>query len=241
MLKAVVFDIGDTLLRLDPLPEDLAERMAMEMAATAGVADDVAAKVVRTAMQSARTRAGDGTHREPNITIELSEAARRFGMPLAPEIATAVADCIGRADVARFVPNARVAVVFGELKATGLRIGLLSNTWTRGSILRQYFDAEGAGEHLSFGVYSGDEGIRKPHRDIYQRALDGLNVEAHEALFVGDRVVEDVLGPMALGMRAVLTHEHRGEDPGAANPFAIIKRLEEIVEIAAALSTASGG
>ncbi len=239
MLKAVIFDIGDTLLKLDPLPNDLDERMSATLATEGGIASDVAEQIVRAAMESARARASDGTHREPNIAIELIEAARRRKVTVTREVAVGVADCIGQADVARFVPNPRPTAVFSELRTNGVKVGLLSNTWTRGSVLRQYFDAQGAGEYLDFGVYSGDEGIRKPHRDIYQRSLDGLEVEAGETLFVGDRVVEDVLGPMALGMRAVLTHEYRIEDPGTANPLTIITRLEEIVGIAGELSTAS--
>jgi FMN phosphatase YigB (HAD superfamily) len=48
---------------------------------------------------------------------------------------------------------------------------------------------------------------------------------------VGDRVREDVLGPMSVGVSAVLTHEYRQEDPGEAQPLAIINTLSELASV----------
>jgi putative hydrolase of the HAD superfamily len=239
-LRAVIFDIGDTLWRLNPLPDDLDARMVLALEEQAGADRGIAAKVVRRAMESARKRAGDGTHREPSIAIELQLAAERAGLKAGRDVYEQVADVVGEADVARFIANVRLADVFGEMRASGLFLGVLSNTWTRGVLLQRYLADLGAGEHVVAGVFSGDEGIRKPHHDIYRRALDGLDVEASEALFVGDRVVEDVIGPMAVGMRAVLTHEHRQEDPGDARPAAVVERLEDVMAVVQQLNTASG-
>jgi len=69
--------------------------------------------------------------------------------------------------------------------------------------------------------------VRKPHPEIYADALRKLGVEARRALFVGDRVKEDIQGPKTLGMRAVLTREwRREEDPGLAD--FVIQRLGEL-------------
>src|SRR2546423_7310140 len=66
--------------------------------------------------------------------------------------------------------------------------------------------------------FSSEVGVRKPHPRIYADALRKLGVEARRALFVGDRVKEDIQGPKTLGMRAVLTREwRREEDPGLAD------------------------
>ena len=44
-------------------------------------------------------------------------------------------------------------------------------------------------------VFSCEVGKVKPHPAIFERALSELEVEAEEALFVGDRVVLDVWVP----------------------------------------------
>src|SRR5688500_9666362 len=88
------------------------------------------------------------------------------------------------------------------------------------SALRQYADV---------AIYSVAVGHRKPNPAIYQAALGALGV-ADDVLFVGDRVREDVRGPQALGMRAVLTHEFRQEEPGDAAPLAVIRELGEVLD-----------
>ncbi|HMO53962.1 MAG TPA: hypothetical protein PJ994_05615 [Tepidiformaceae bacterium] len=52
-----------------------------------------------------------------------------------------------------------------------------------------------------------------------------------DALFVGDRVREDVLGPQALGIGGVLTHEFRQEEVGEATPFGVIRSIPELWDL----------
>jgi putative hydrolase of the HAD superfamily len=46
-------------------------------------------------------------------------------------------------------------------------------------------------------------GTRKPHPAIFERALEALGVEPENALFVGDRLYEDIRGAGELGMMTV--------------------------------------
>ena len=61
----------------------------------------------------------------------------------------------------------------------------------------------GLAERLDFSVFSSEVGIRKPHPAIFERALEALEVEPAHALFVGDRLYEDVRGAGELGMTTV--------------------------------------
>ena len=76
---------------------------------------------------------------------------------------------------------------------------------------------------------------RKPHPRIYQAALTRLGVPAAGAVFVGDRLKEDVRGPKEVGMRAVLTRQFRQEDPrdAAMPPDAVIASLGELPAVLA--------
>ena len=47
-------------------------------------------------------------------------------------------------------------------------------------------------------------GFVKPHRSIFEAALDALDVTPEEAVMVGDSAEDDIEGARALGMRAVL-------------------------------------
>ena len=62
-------------------------------------------------------------------------------------------------------------------------------------------------------IYSCDTICRKPDVRIYERALTALDVQGHEAVMVGDKLKEDVLGPAQLGMQGIIklgvTNHHK--------------------------------
>ena len=62
-------------------------------------------------------------------------------------------------------------------------------------------------------------GARKPDPAIFQRALDELGVDAAGALFVGDRLVDDVQGAAGVGMTTVQALWFRADDgPAEVEP-----------------------
>ncbi len=52
-------------------------------------------------------------------------------------------------------------------------------------------------------LVSEQEGIKKPHKDIFLRALKALDVSAEESVYIGDHPGNDVLGARGAGMHAV--------------------------------------
>lgn len=57
---------------------------------------------------------------------------------------------------------------------------------------------------LDFTVFSSTLGVRKPHSDIFYKAVNLAGQAPSDCLYVGDRYMEDVEGPKELGMSAVL-------------------------------------
>jgi putative hydrolase of the HAD superfamily len=241
VVRAVLFDIGDTLWGLDPLPGDLEERMANALRGESGLSMDEAAAVVSSALGAARAIAANDLHHEPDLAAEVLLAARAAGHPLSTSAAAAAAHALGAADIERLVPNPQAADVLGQLAVLGLRIGVLSNTWTAASVLAGFVERQGAMRHLHAATFSSAEGIRKPSPELYRRALSRLGADPGETLFVGDRVREDVIGPQRAGMRAALTHQYRQEAPGAAQPLAILSDLRDVLGLVAALNNSSAG
>jgi putative hydrolase of the HAD superfamily len=77
----------------------------------------------------------------------------------------------------------------------------------------------GLAERLDFSVFSSEVGVRKPHPAIFERALEALEVEPEHALFVGDRLFEDVRGAAELGMTTVQALWFRADEhPDGAEP-----------------------
>jgi putative hydrolase of the HAD superfamily len=117
-----------------------------------------------------------------------------------------------------------VLPVLAELRRLGLGIGLVSNTG-------RDLDAFVAHHRLDVdaAISSGAFGRTKPHASIFRAALDGLGVEPHEAVMVGDSLEDDVEGARALGMRGLLV-DREGRHPEWGD-----ERLDDLRELPAAL------
>ena len=58
----------------------------------------------------------------------------------------------------------------------------------------------GAAPYFHHIVISDDHGWRKPHAKIFTDTLELLNVEAQDALYVGDSPQDDVIGAKGAGL-----------------------------------------
>jgi HAD superfamily hydrolase (TIGR01549 family) len=104
--------------------------------------------------------------------------------------------------------------VLDSLRASGLKLGLLSNT-------ARDLDAFVAHHGLTVDAVltSRAHGKTKPHETIFNRMLELLRVDSGEAVMVGDTLEDDVEGALAVGMRAILVdREGRYPDEGERLP-----------------------
>jgi FMN phosphatase YigB (HAD superfamily) len=127
-------------------------------------------------------------------------------------------------------PEPEMPVAMAALKERGLRLGCVSNAFMPAAVLNRILDERGLGPYTDFTLSSCELGYRKPLLAIYEEALRQLSLDAHEVVFVGDRIDADIEGPAALGMRTVLTQQYRREDPakGKVKPDYVISHLSEL-------------
>lgn len=115
--------------------------------------------------------------------------------------------------------------------ARGHRVGVVSNfddTATGYAILARH----GILGVVETVVISEAVGMRKPHPALVREGLRGLGLAAHEALFVGDTVGEDLAAARAAGVDAVWI-DARGEGlpDGVPPPRWTIRGLPELAAI----------
>ena len=94
-----------------------------------------------------------------------------------------------------------VRPVLEELTSEGYALGLVSNfeAW-----LDELLADLGVREAFGVRVISGIEGMEKPDPRIYRLALERADVDAADAVYVGDNPEFDIDPPAALGMFPVL-------------------------------------
>ena len=105
-----------------------------------------------------------------------------------------------------------VPSVVRELAAAGMRVGLISNTHRSLASFESHFELTGL---IAAAVASSEHGYMKPHRSIFDAALQLMKVEASEAVMVGDSVRQDIEGALSVGMRAILLHRSDQPHPRA--------------------------
>ena len=217
MLAAVLFDWGDTLMQWAPEPDLLDVGHAAGFDALGRDPVPAMTERFRTAYLSAFF--------EPGIIEEIEYPAqvRR----LLAEFGVAVTDD----ELARFLEAEHTAwaparqlattthALLEALRERGLRLGLVSNAFDPPDLLHRDLAELGIAERLDVAFFSSEVGRRKPDPEIFQRALDALDVSASETLFVGDTLASDIAGAAALGMRTCQALWFRADDdPSAPEP-----------------------
>jgi putative hydrolase of the HAD superfamily len=93
--------------------------------------------------------------------------------------------------------------VLTVLRERGLRTGLLSNThWPR-ELHERWLQEADLLDLLDVRLYTSAMTHMKPHAEAFRALLDAVGVRAERAVFVGDRLRDDISGAQAVGMRTV--------------------------------------
>jgi len=123
------------------------------------------------------------------------------------------------------------AEVLSQLKFAGLKLALVSNTIFPGDFHRQELKRFGLIDFFDNLFFSCEVGFKKPHPVIFKEALEAVSVLPEEALFIGDRLKEDIAGPKSMGMRAILKPKEGRDYSGDIRPDAIVKDLSGVPEV----------
>ena len=121
----------------------------------------------------------------------------------------------------------KLAATLRDLRNTGYKLGLVSNTFVAGAIHDRHLALHGLLDLLPVRVYSSDIGYRKPDRRIFQSAIDRLGVQATETLFVGDLVKTDIVGAHRMGMKTALKQPW-GTSRSSGHADVVIRQLADL-------------
>lgn len=121
------------------------------------------------------------------------------------------------------VPFSYLKEMLAQLSSAGLRLGIISNGYGR----FQQSNIESLGiEHFFDAILISEwEGLRKPDPAIFLRALQRLEVNPEESLFIGDHPRNDIEAARNVGMLGVWKEN---SDWSSAGMDYIVKDLAEI-------------
>lgn len=110
------------------------------------------------------------------------------------------------------------------------RLAIISNSDGR---MADLFVRLGLAELFETITDSGKVGVQKPHPDIFRAALQSLNVQPEESVYIGDVYSIDYAGARGVGMHAIVM------DPFGTYTQNGVPRVTKLSEIARFLESAS--
>ncbi len=112
-------------------------------------------------------------------------------------------------------------------KGMNLRVGIISNTgFTSPKAYRHFLDSSGMTQFLDFIVLSNDFTAAKPNPAIFRIALQGLGLEAHDTIHVGDDPRTDVKGASEASMSTVYLAKPDAPAPDTMPDFRVSSLYE---------------
>jgi putative hydrolase of the HAD superfamily len=198
-VKAIIFDVGNTLVWLDhPYLVELLREHGVEATEEEIVAAEYGAKRVLDEM----VRSGRAGSDESRGRVYFHEIFRQVG--LGDDAFAPVAQRLWARHAERNLwgrVHERTAETLAELRRRGLRLGVISNADGRVEAL---LETVGLREHFDFVIDSALVGMEKPDPRIFRMGLERLGVAPEDAVYVGDIYEIDVVGARGAGMAAVL-------------------------------------
>jgi putative hydrolase of the HAD superfamily len=226
-VRAVLFDLGDTLLnygRLNPY-EPFVQAARQTYAYLKSLGQPVAwfpwyafrsmlmvrwrvlwSSITKKDFDSLRLLKRAGKHAGYKMTEEqYRELVWLWYEPLSRQVHTE--------------PNLRETLA--ELQRRGIKMGIVSNTFVNACALNRDVAQRNLMEFFEFIYYSYEFPRRKPHQEMYRAAVETLGVKPEEVVFVGDRLDTDVKGAMQAGMHAIL--KDASANAGKQTPRGVVR------------------
>ena len=232
-IKAVTFDLWDTLVHDD---SDEPKRKARGLPSKRDYRRQLLWDALNRRGSIERTRvdlafdvadaAFNKVWREHSITWTIAErlkvALTGLGRTLPEADLAALAEALGRMEIdisPDMIPGAREALA--DL-AKRYKLCIASDAIvTPGSKLRTLLELHGLREYFSAFAFSDEVGHSKPHRAMFESAARQMGVAIEEMVHIGDRDHNDIKGPQALGMKAILFTATRDVDKDKTSADAI--------------------
>lgn len=126
------------------------------------------------------------------------------------------------------VPFTNLKPMLETLNKRNVLLGMITNGY--GQFQLDNIKALGIEEYFDVILISEWEKVKKPDREIFQRAVERLQVLAHECVFVGDHPENDVFAAQKVGMTAIWKKDERWDGVEADFKVDDIGDIPSIVE-----------
>lgn len=119
----------------------------------------------------------------------------------------------------RFTPEDGIEPVLSLLKSENIKLGVISNSSFSGRVIEWELERHNLLHYFSFVISSADYGVRKPHPYLFKIGVNRLEVNKTHIWFIGDKKEYDVQGALNSDLHPIWYNRQSGKDssdPGCA-------------------------
>jgi len=202
--KAVIFDYVGTLVNCKSYSMDASKEKLYKALLNEGfdIAEDSFMKAYSVAHEKYRKVRYEQL-REVTNAVWVAEALASLGFKVTPDDSRVKAALnIFFQDFIDTLELRKGAKKLLKQARARCKVGLISN-FTYAPVIYSSLRQVGIDSFFKAVVVSEENGWRKPSKQIFQNALDKLQVQADQAVYVGDSPIEDIKGAREAGLKAV--------------------------------------
>jgi putative hydrolase of the HAD superfamily len=241
MIRAVLFDLGDTLMHpvgdWPPIIER-ADRAVVDVLCNNGLLLDCDGFYYEFQATLRRYYAErDNQQIETSTTVVLQELLAQKGYgTISPALIRAALDARYRISQANWQLVDDALASLDSLQADGYQMGIVSNAGDNKDVF-QLVDKFGIEPYFDFVLTSAACGWRKPHPRIFELALAHWGYPPAEVAMVGDKLEADILGANQAGIFSIWVSRYA--KTSTDSPVQHGARVEKLSEIGAILKSVS--
>lgn len=121
------------------------------------------------------------------------------------------------------------------LRGVGIKTAVLSNTMWPRRHHEAVLERDGVLHLFDYLLFTSETPAGKPHKSVFADVLYNLDVDPKNAVFVGDRLFDDIHGAQSIGMKGIwIPHSNipasQSTDLGIT-PDATVQRLGEVMDV----------
>jgi HAD superfamily hydrolase (TIGR01509 family) len=249
VLRAAIFDFGNTLIGLDP--KEVSARTDYADVVALPCAERLAKHLVQKRVLPAASASGgfvarfleirernrltaDQTGREIDAATSLAEALDDEGIPMPPaEGVRAALRAYYAYEERKLVALPGAVKTLSFLRKRGIAHALLSNA-TDGSYVARVASRLKMRAQFDPFVVSADIGVRKPRAEAFRAVVAGWSLPAESVAMIGDSLFHDIDGANRMGLYsihfAMIPNPFDPPHQGSVEPKLTVRSHEELRE-----------
>lgn len=200
MIKAIIFDLDDTLYDYDSCNAIAEKKLFQEISSDFGIPEEKIPELYKSVKNHVKRIIGNEVAASHNRLLYMQDICERLEKnPLL--YAMKFYDVYWNAMLDNMKLFDYVEPLIEKARKRGIKIGILTDLTAH--IQYRKIIKLGLAEKIDYLVTSEEAGVEKPSEKIFLKMIEKMKIEPYEALMIGDSYEKDILGAKKVGMEVL--------------------------------------